>query len=70
MSIAAVTRLSSVEAIYQQIAARQAPQKSRPAGTTKESARSNEALRAARQASGGAGSSHSEKSEVNFRAYA
>jgi hypothetical protein len=70
MSISAVTSLTATQAIYNQIAARSAAPRTKPAGSDKESARSNDALRAARQAGSGAGSSHSEKSEVRLRAYA
>lgn len=70
MSISAVTNLSAPQAIYNQIAARYVPAKNRPPGSTKESARSGDALRAARQAGTGAGSSHSEKTEVRLRTYA
>lgn len=70
MSISAVTNLSASQAIYNQIAARYAPSRPKPAGSDKESARSGDALRAARQAGAGAGSSHSEKTEVRLRTYA
>jgi hypothetical protein len=70
MSISAVTNLTASQAIFNQIAARHAPPRNKPVGSDKESARSNDALRAARQASSGAGSSHSEKTEVRLRAYA
>lgn len=70
MSISAVTNLSSPQALYNQIAARYAPAKSKAPGATKEASRSSDALRAARQAGAGAGSSHSEKTEVRLRTYA
>lgn len=72
MSINAVTSLAQSEAIMHQIAARQAPAtKPRPPGaTSKESERSSDVLRAARQAGAGLGSSHAEKSEVLLRAWA
>ncbi len=70
MSISAVTSLMSSHAIYQQVAGRQATSKSKAAASEKGATTSNDALRAARQASAGAGSSHSEKTEVRLRAYA
>lgn len=70
MSISAVTNLTASQAIFNQIAARHIAPRSKPAGSEKESARSNDALRAARQAGSNAGSSHSEKSEVRLRTYA
>jgi len=70
MSISAVTHLNASQAIYNQIAARHVPPRHKPPGSDKESAKSNDALRAARQAGSGAGSSHSEKSEVRLRTYA
>lgn len=70
MSISAVTNLSAPQAIYNQLAARHVPSKNRPVGADKDAARSGDALRAARQAGAGAGSSHSEKTEVRLRAYA
>jgi hypothetical protein len=70
MSISAVTNLTASQAIFNQIAARNVAPRNKPAGSEKESARSNDALRAARQAGSGAGSSHSEKSEVRLRTYA
>jgi len=70
MSISAVTTLSASQAIYNQIAARHAPARSRPVDSKKDSARASDALRAARQAGAGAGSSHSEKTDLRLRTYA
>ncbi len=70
MSISAVTNLTASQAIYNQIAARHAPTRTKPVGSDKEASKSNDALRAARQAGAGAGSSHSEKTEVRLHAYA